>query len=218
MAVERESFDLVLMDVQMPVMGGIEATTRLRHLEKGTGRHLPIIALTAHAMKGDRERCLEAGMDAYLAKPLQLGELMQSITDIMEGSPPPPTDASDSPALQCLDRATLVERVDGDEELLVELIQLFMVAFPRQLALLHEAVKRGDAKSLARTAHGLKGTAKALGGRDVIVLARRLEFKGQSETLAGVEPVLEQLALALQELADSLTRLCPRPLLLTKQP
>ncbi len=78
-AIAREPFDLVLMDVQMPVMDGFEATALIRQQEKGTGRHLPIVAMTAHAMKGDRERCLEAGMDGYVAKPVQREELFDSI-------------------------------------------------------------------------------------------------------------------------------------------
>jgi CheY-like chemotaxis protein len=78
-ALERDSFDLILMDVQMPEMGGLEATEIIRATEKGTGRHLPIIAMTAHAMKGDRERCLEAGMDGYVAKPVQAKELQKAI-------------------------------------------------------------------------------------------------------------------------------------------
>jgi two-component system sensor histidine kinase/response regulator len=79
---KRESFDLVLMDVQMPEMGGFEATRRIREMEAPTGRHLPIIALTAHAMKGDRERCLEAGMDDYLPKPIQQKALFEAIERI----------------------------------------------------------------------------------------------------------------------------------------
>jgi CheY-like chemotaxis protein len=81
-AIARESFDLVLMDVQMPVMDGFEATALIRQQEKGTGRHLPIVAMTAHAMKGDREKCLEAGMDGYVAKPIEREELFTAIAAV----------------------------------------------------------------------------------------------------------------------------------------
>jgi len=94
---ERESFDLVLMDVQMPQMGGFEATARIRAAEEGTGRHMPIIALTAHAMTGDRERCLEAGMDAYVSKPIQEKELRLAIESVLpdhSGDSGIPEDAS----------------------------------------------------------------------------------------------------------------------------
>jgi two-component system, sensor histidine kinase and response regulator len=84
-AIERASFDIVLMDVQMPVMDGFQATEVIRNREQGNGTHLPIVAMTAHAMQGDRERCLEAGMDAYVSKPLQPSELSQVITGLLQG-------------------------------------------------------------------------------------------------------------------------------------
>ena len=80
-------FDLVLMDVQMPVMGGFEATAAVREMEKGTGKHIPIIALTAHAIKGDRERCLAAGMDGYVGKPLHPEELFEQIEALIPSVP-----------------------------------------------------------------------------------------------------------------------------------
>jgi CheY-like chemotaxis protein len=82
-ALQRETFDLVLMDVQMPHLDGLEATAAIRAQEQGTGRHLPIVAMTAHAMKGDRERCLDAGMDDYIAKPIQPAELMAAISRVV---------------------------------------------------------------------------------------------------------------------------------------
>jgi CheY-like chemotaxis protein len=85
-AVGNGHFDLVLMDVQMPVMGGLEATAAIREKEKATGAHLPIIALTANAMQGDRERCLEAGMDGYISKPVRFDELHQVLDDFQQRS------------------------------------------------------------------------------------------------------------------------------------
>jgi two-component system sensor histidine kinase/response regulator len=82
-ALERESFDVVLMDVQMPEMDGLETTGHIRAREQGTGRHVPVIAMTAHAMKGDRERCLQAGMDGYISKPVQPAELFEAIARLL---------------------------------------------------------------------------------------------------------------------------------------
>jgi PAS domain S-box-containing protein len=96
-ALESASFDVVLMDVQMPEMDGFEATAVLRQREAGTGRHQPIVALTAHAMKGDRERCLAAGMDGYVSKPLQPGELLQAIREVLPNAPIEPTPSSPRP-------------------------------------------------------------------------------------------------------------------------
>jgi CheY-like chemotaxis protein len=86
-ALAKETFDLVLMDVQMPEMDGLEATAQWRECEKGTGRHMPIIAMTAHAMAGDRERCLEAGMDAYVSKPIQARELWKALEELVARQP-----------------------------------------------------------------------------------------------------------------------------------
>jgi CheY-like chemotaxis protein len=93
-ALEEQSFDLVLMDVQMPEMGGFEATAAIREQERGTGRHQPILAMTAHAMKGDRERCLEAGMDGYVSKPIQPKELLQAINALTRAALPGPVEGA----------------------------------------------------------------------------------------------------------------------------
>ena len=113
---ERQQFDLVLMDVQMPEMGGLEATALIRRKEKARGRHTPIVALTAHALKGDRERCLEAGMDDYLSKPIRTEELFR-VLDAAGGCQPAcrgPTDEE-----EVLDRNDMEQRVGGDREILL---------------------------------------------------------------------------------------------------
>src|SRR6202011_264927 len=130
---ERQPFDLVLMDVQMPEMDGFEATARIRPREQGTGRHIPIVAMTAHAMKGDRERCLEAGMDGYVSKPIQARELLRAIEQLVpeavgmapeaqgerprgDGRDQPVTGSEGPPEAQApvgLDGAALLARVGG---------------------------------------------------------------------------------------------------------
>src|SRR5712691_8641718 len=161
-------FDAVLMDVQMPEMDGFEATAAIRAREKATGRHQPIIAMTAHAMKGDKERCLEAGMDGYVSKPVRAKDLFDEIKKHVPSAEAPPTETSAKPpspeatppvrkSADGLDRATLMERLEGDAGLLAEMVGLFLQDYPRLLAAMREAAARGDAKSLERAAHTLKG-------------------------------------------------------------
>src|SRR5262249_20728541 len=123
---EKAPYDVVLMDVQMPEMGGFEATALIRAREQGSGRHTPIIAPTAHAMKGDRERCLQAGMDGYVAKPIQARELFEAMDEVLralgQGQPSPPDNPGEAPppnaGLEEFDREAALERVGGDAELL----------------------------------------------------------------------------------------------------
>ncbi len=139
---ERGAFDVVLMDVQMPEMDGLEATAAIRERERATGGHLPIVALTAHAMKGDAERCLEAGMDAYLAKPLQPRELAAAIEGVLGGAPSPaPEPPPATPAFVDLER--LLERVGGDRKALVELVRIFRADSPKQVARIRKAIEAG---------------------------------------------------------------------------
>jgi len=122
-ALETEAFDLVLMDVQMPEMDGFEATAAIREREKKTGHHLPILAMTAHAMQGDRERCLEAGMDGYVSKPVRPKELFEAIEAVMAGAQGPDGDPPEEKMREeVLDRAALMDRVGGDAGLLREIV------------------------------------------------------------------------------------------------
>ncbi|MEO5954859.1 MAG: response regulator, partial [Nitrospiraceae bacterium] len=163
-ALERETVDLVLMDIQMPEMDGFAATAAIREREKATGGHLPIVALTAHAMKGDRERCLEAGMDAYVSKPLRVEQLLEAIARVVPGeamaipaSEETPTAGGPSPEA-VLDLTAALARVEGDRELLGEMIGLFFAQAQTLLPQIRGAGERGDGKALERFAHKLKGS------------------------------------------------------------
>lgn len=155
---ESQSFDLVLMDVQMPVMDGHEATKRIRQRESDTGEHVKIIAMTAAAMKGDRERCLEAGMDGYISKPIDFNELTRTLaehgaaTSIPDGGTP----AADLPTL---DFDAAAANVPGGEKVLRELGGLFLTECPRLLDELQQGLKEADAATVQRAAHTLKGNA-----------------------------------------------------------
>jgi len=180
------AFDLVLMDVQMPEMDGFEATAVIRKKEEVTGTHLPIIAMTAHAMKGDRERCLAAGMDDYLSKPVKREELLDAIERHSYESPVPEKErlARKPPAL---DRAAVLARLDGDEELLAELAGLFIQESPKLLAAIQQAIERADPKGLERAAHALKGSVGNFAVPTAVKAAQTLETMGREGDLAAAD-------------------------------
>ncbi|MBI1764108.1 MAG: PAS domain S-box protein [Acidobacteria bacterium] len=174
---ETATFDLALMDVQMPLLDGFEATRQMRARERRTGAHLPVVAMTAHAQPGDHERCLAAGMDGYLAKPLKAAELYAVIAALV------PTAATAAPGEKVFDETALLAQVEGDTELLTELVELFAGDSPRLLTELKQALDTGHSKAVAQAAHALKGAASNFGAQDVVALARRLEEAGRAETL-----------------------------------
>ena len=201
-ALGRQPFDVVLMDVQMPDLDGFEAARRIRREEKGSGRHVPILAMTAYAMKGDRERCLEAGMDGYLSKPIQPAELFETIDRLVPPAAAAP--AAVPPPLEVLDRATALHRVGGDAALLKELAGLFLGTYPPQLAELHAAVAHGDGPVVQRLAHTLKGSVGAFGARAAFETAQRLETLARTGDLAGAEPACAALEEELARLRPAL--------------
>jgi PAS domain S-box-containing protein len=201
-ALAREPFDLVLMDVQMPEMDGFEAASRIRRAEEGTGRHVPILAMTAHAMKGDRERCLEAGMDAYVAKPIQPGELAEAINRLVFAAPTNTGAPAEPDPGAPVNRAAALERVGGDLDLLGELAGMFLEGCPQQLAELRAAIDRSDAAAVQRLAHDLKGAVGALGAGPAFEAALRLETMARGGDLA-------EAGAACAALEEALTRLRP---------
>jgi two-component system sensor histidine kinase/response regulator len=202
---ERQPFDLVLMDLEMPEMSGFEATAAIRQREQGTGRHIPIIALTAHAMKGDRERCLAGGMDGYVTKPVQARELFKAIAewtpaataDALSFSTPLPSEVT---AAEVLDRNEALERVGGDEELLRELCQVFAQDCPRMMHEASEAVRDGDPVKLKRAAHSIKGAVGILGAKAAFEAALCLETLARQGDLSQAEPTWLALRQALEQL------------------
>jgi PAS domain S-box-containing protein len=192
------SFDVILMDVQMPEMDGLEATAAIRQLEQGTGRRVPIVALTAHAMKGDRERCLDAGMDDYITKPIQAEDLQRVLS---------PTSTPRPPQTPPLDRSALMHRVSGDVGLLREMTDLFRDDGPRLLADVEEAVTLGDARRLKHAAHTLKGAVSNFGAEPAIAAAQRLEAMGQRGDLDGAGDALSELRAALGRFQPALEQL-----------
>src|SRR6266403_1540675 len=141
-ALETQTFDVVLMDIQMPEMDGFEATAAIRQKEKAIGAHIPIIALTAHAMKGDRERCVAGGMDGYVSKPVQAEELIQAVEGL-DGNSRATSKTSDL-TNEVVDREVALARVEGDEGLLADLAKLFCEESPKLLSAVRDAVARRD--------------------------------------------------------------------------
>jgi PAS domain S-box-containing protein len=175
-ALARQPFDLVLMDVQMPEMDGLETTATIRAREQEQGGHVPIVAMTAHAMESDRERCLKAGMDGYLTKPVRPRELFETIARLMpHREDMGPGGPQETAANDVFDRASLLARIDGDETLLQELIGLFLEDAPQRLDHLRNALVNNDPQQLERIAHTLKGAAGNVCAHRTFEAAKRLE-------------------------------------------
>ncbi len=191
-ALDRQPFDVVLMDVQMPEVDGFEATAAIRRREAGTGGHVPIVAMTAHAMKGDRERCLAAGMDAYISKPIRAEELYAVLGDL---APAPPADSADGPPEpgQVVDWDEAIGRLGGDRELLRELAGTFLDQAPRWMDAIRQALDRRDAGQLKAAAHPLKGSLGTFAAKAAADAALRLETLGREGDLAGGREALDGL-------------------------
>ncbi len=206
-ALEQQPVDVVLMDVQMPVMDGFEATAAIRAGEKTTGGHLPIIAMTAHAMTGDRERCLEAGMDRYIAKPIRARELLEAIDSLAPPVPTPtPPSAEEPSAAGVVDWGVALQRVGGDHELLRELVAVYLDEYPRWLTELHGVVARQEAIGLQRLAHTIKGCMGQFGAEAAFSAAQRLEMMGREGRLAGAEEACAVLEMELERVGPVLAR------------
>jgi signal transduction histidine kinase/FixJ family two-component response regulator len=183
-ATARETFDVVLMDVQMPEMGGLEAAALIRERERGTGQHVRIIAMTAHAMTGDRERCQRAGMDGYLAKPIDRALLYECLeSPDADGQAVAETSAA---AADVIDIDALVARLGGDEDLTADVVRVFLDDCPARLAAIHAAVSSRDAEAVRMSAHAFKGAAGNLGASAVVDAARALERAGADRALDGI--------------------------------
>ena len=192
---EARTYDLLLTDIQMPEMDGLALAGAIRAKEQTSGTHLPIIAMTAHALKGDRERCLEAGMDAYVAKPLQPAELNKVIDAILPSrsanpapqaapveaaSPPPPQKPGGASPAAAFDYESALERVEGDRELLLNMLGLYLESSVKLTALIHDTMRNQDARGLERAAHTVKGAVGTLSAQRAFDAAHNLETAAKS--------------------------------------
>jgi signal transduction histidine kinase/DNA-binding response OmpR family regulator/HPt (histidine-containing phosphotransfer) domain-containing protein len=240
-AVTRAHYDLVLMDCQMPEMDGYAATRRIRELEAEGAKHpaghpgasapnlmsrasrLPIVAMTANAMQEDRERCLAAGMDDYVAKPIRAEELARTVnrwlcgagTPDAEPTPPPEgtveIDGPEGGPPDVFRRSELLDRLMGDSELAHALVEGFLEDIPVQISRLKGFVQAGDAASAARQAHTVKGAAANIGAAALQQIAGVLEETAGAGDLRGVEHGLPRLTAEFDKLKDALTEFANHP-------
>ena len=200
-----ERFDLILMDVQMPGMDGFEATAAIRERERHTGGHTPIVAMTAHAMAGDRERCLADGMDEYLSKPIRPADFLATMEKLV-----PSQDhlrlAKPAPMPPSIAESELLADFAQNRRVLADVIRVFLVDAPNYLTLIRNAAGSNDAAAMAAAVHALKGSV-GLFSKDAYRMVRTLEQAvktgGPDAAAAQVEPV----ALAVTELCAELDRL-----------
>jgi PAS domain S-box-containing protein len=214
----RGAFDLVLMDLQMPVMGGLEATAAIRNAERASGTHLPIVALTAHAMQGDRERYLEAGMDGYVTKPIDGVELTRVIDQLVPPDAAPGTVpaaavpvapfAAGRPAF---DERVVRARVGENARLFEKMTRLFLEDCPARMRAMRRAIAAGDGEALREPAHALHGAAANFAAAPVVEAARELELQGKNGDLSQSLAAYDVLTREMQRLRQALGRASVRP-------
>ncbi|MBF0524318.1 MAG: PAS domain S-box protein [Deltaproteobacteria bacterium] len=190
---ETRTFDLVLMDVQMPVMDGITATEKIREKESLTGGHIPIIAMTALAMKGDQERCLEAGMDGYLTKPINPDDVITYIESLAQEPKEVEQAEEHLGPNMTFDNKAFMERCFNDLELATELITSFCDNQAKYLNDIHEAIQSNDQEKLYRSAHSFKGTSSMFSAERTVQIARELELMGKNAQMDKSNDVFDQL-------------------------
>jgi CheY-like chemotaxis protein len=210
-AVTRRAYDVVLMDLQMPVMDGLAATETIRARERDLGGHVRIVAMTAHARDADRERCLAGGMDGYVTTPFEPSVLFEAV----ERDNDQPETASqprsiDGPASSAIDEAQLLQRLRGDRELMTDVLRLFFEDLPERLERLRAAAADGDMVRVGRAAHTLKGTAATAAATGLAAEAGRIEALARlgdhdavARSLAGLDAELAPLMRVMDTLPAS---------------
>jgi signal transduction histidine kinase/DNA-binding response OmpR family regulator/HPt (histidine-containing phosphotransfer) domain-containing protein len=197
---EQERFDLVLMDLQMPVMGGLEATAAIRERERATGEHTRIVAMTAHAMASDRDRCLAAGMDGYISKPVDPATLFA----VVEQREYPVVETADGTNSAVLDEASLRHRLGDDDKLLRSVVRVFLDDLPGRLRAIQGALDRGDLDAIRRAAHALKGSSSNLSAIRLAEAALALERAAAEGRTDAFDNVWRALSMRADEVSEIL--------------
>ena len=192
-AIESIPYNLVFMDIQMPKMDGFEATSIIREKEKITHRHVPIIAMTAYALKGDRERCIEAGMDNYIAKPIKPEDIGMIMAMYLVPEQQALTVAGQPAIIQSFDKTSLLERLSGDREFCKEIVDLFVQDFPHQLVVLKKALREKDGSMIEKHGHKIKGASANAEAQIMKEIAREIEKYGKKNDIGKILPLIERL-------------------------
>jgi signal transduction histidine kinase/CheY-like chemotaxis protein len=208
---QAQAFDLILMDLRMPEMDGLQATRRIRQFEQETGGHIPIIAMTAHALKGDREICLAAGMDGYVAKPVRRQELYDAIRPFFKVS----ETADSTPAAyhqpsDGIDLEAALEAVAGQPELLAVVAREARNELPKLASALGQAIRERDAAEVRRLAHTIKGSVRVFSNATIEKTAMQIEQMGREGRLEGAEQLYAALKMQIARFEIALTDLVKR--------
>src|SRR5215469_6273048 len=176
----------------MPEMDGLEATAAIREAEVGTGKHVPIVAMTAHAMKGDREKCLSAGMDEYLSKPIRIDELKQVLSEIEKAGNMSQSPEHSFRAIGQLE--SLLDSVMGDRTLLAEMAELWLEDSVKQESQIRTGLDSGDTMMVQRAAHTLKGSVGTFQASAAQDAANQLEMSAKNGDLVGATKAFQRLS------------------------
>jgi|GEM_PF-3217470 len=214
---QKQPFDLVLMDVQMPEMDGVEAAMAIREMEKTAGGHVPIIAITADVMESARQRCLKAGMDGCLLKPINAAGLRNMIESYAQprlpavriGPAGPDMQASQTPGTDEIDKAQMLSRLEGNQQALQNVIKLFLESYPQTLSQIRRAMAATQGKDLARLAHNLKGSIAFFGHAGAMAAVKELQEAGRDNDFEAAQIACGRLVGELAKLEKALASIGP---------
>lgn len=203
---ESSSFDLILMDVQMPVMDGFEATKRIRERERETKDHIPIIAMTAYDSEEDKRECLLAGMDQYISKPIDVNTLRSVVEESIASQRSQEKEKEKEKSPIFVDRESMLQQMGGDEELVKEIVEIFTQDVSDVVNAMEQALAKEDFQKLERLAHGIKGVLGNMGARGGYELGKQLELTCRDCSLEDVKHLYGLLVEHIENMLNFFSR------------